>query len=27
VFVMALCLWIVDSGLLWLIRMAMGGSD
>jgi len=27
VFVMALFLWIVDSGLLWLVRLAMGGGD
>lgn len=27
VFVMALFLWIVDSGLLWLVKLAMGGGD
>jgi preprotein translocase subunit SecE len=26
VFVMALFLWIVDSALLWLVRLAMGGN-
>ena len=26
VFVMALFMWIVDSALLWLIRLAMGGN-
>ena len=26
VFVMALFLWIVDSALLWLVRLAIGGS-
>ncbi len=27
VFVMALFLWIVDSALLWLVRLALGGSN
>ena len=27
VFVMALFLWIVDTGLLWLVKLAMGGGD
>lgn len=27
VFVMALFLWIVDSVLLWLVRLAMGGGN
>lgn len=27
VFVMALFLWIVDSALLWLVRLAMGGGN